>query len=520
MNCYSGQETLLRQYKINYKSIFLSVALIGSFVFCYIYVFLDLVDAWWNISAYSHGFLVPFISIYLVWLKRASLARIKPSPAYIPGLLILFTGLITIIIGHAGGIRFLQEMALLVTITGIVLFVFGTGYLKALWFPIVYLMFMLTVWGTFIKGLHLPFQNFSANLGTKILIFLGIPAYRESIFIELPNITLEVAKVCSGVNYLVAVLAVGIPLARLTLGSWQRRVLLICGALIIAALSNGVRVALIGSVAFYGNGLGLHGPFHILQAMFVSVIGFFALFIGAWILSGKSDKSTAEPMSEIKDGDQKSFQHNVLQRAEVKNALIFTIGLLLIFGSYINFYKTTPVPLEKNGRWLPQKIGNWTFDAGVPIGSILSDVEFDKEINANYTNASGSVINLFVGYFENQEQGKELVNFQTEWLHDEAGSVKITTSEGKIYEINKRIYKNGKKNKLIYFWYEVGGRIAADQYSAKARTTLDSIIRGRSNGAIVLASRNIIKEQPETDELANTRQFVTDLLPALREFLP
>ena len=53
---------------------------------------------------------------------------------------------------------------------------------------------------------------------------------------------------------------------------------------IIGILANGVRVALICVWAYYYGGYNIHGPLHILQGLFVSIVGFIFLFILAWFL--------------------------------------------------------------------------------------------------------------------------------------------------------------------------------------------------------------------------------------------
>ena len=119
----------------------------------------------------------------------------------------------------------------------------------------------------------------------KILQLVGVPAYHEGVTLHLPTITLEVARACSGVNYLIAVLALGLPLGYLYLPSLPRRAILIVSAVIIAAVSNSLRVALIGMLAYWEIGSPLHGPFHVLHGLFVSGIGYVVLFAGLRMLT-------------------------------------------------------------------------------------------------------------------------------------------------------------------------------------------------------------------------------------------
>lgn len=312
----------------------------GSFLFCYAKVFATLFNVWWNSEIYSYGFLVPFISLYLVWVLRYKLKYIQHSTNYLTGFALLAAGMLTLLLGRTWGIVSLQGLSLVTTLIGSIILLFGGNFFRAVWFPIAYLLFMVPFWDRLIEWLHLPLQNFSAAVGIEILQVVGIPAFRESIYIELPNITLEVAKVCSGVNNLIAVVAIAIPLAYLTLRSWTRRFILVSGGIIIAILFNGLRVALIGVLAYDGISKVLHGPYHILQAMSVSIVGFIILFIGAWILS---ERAPAPSPNHSTKATQSNFypMQVYISDDKMKYPLFLATCILTLFGVYINFWFLT-----------------------------------------------------------------------------------------------------------------------------------------------------------------------------------
>jgi exosortase/archaeosortase family protein len=97
--------------------------------------------------------------------------------------------------------------------------------------------------------------------------------------------TLEVAEECSGVRYLISIIAIGIPLAYFTQRNWWRKIGLVITSVIIGILSNGVRVAFVVLCAYYYGKNNIQGPFHMFQGLFVSIVGFIFLFISAWLLS-------------------------------------------------------------------------------------------------------------------------------------------------------------------------------------------------------------------------------------------
>lgn len=492
------------------------------FLFCYSGVFTTLASTWWNNTVYSHGFLIPFISAYLIWLRRRQLSAIKYSPSLLPGLAVLTLGLMMHAVGHAGGVEVLQEVSIIVTISGIVLMFLGAGFLKALAFPILYLSFMFTTWGTLTDKMNLPSQLFAANLGTWLLQSIGIPAARNGVFIELPRITLEVARECSGVNYLIAIAAIGIPVAYITLRSWGRRLILVGGAIVIAFLANGFRVALIGTLSYYGLAGDLHGPYHILQGMFVSAIGFAILVVGAWVLS-KGDRETTRDVEALQPPSRRPIdQSDMPAPGASRFPLLLAAALMTVVGGYVNFLPLKQVPLKTDLALLPYTINGWRGFDSEPVISIFRKMGVDHDLSRTYTNGDGKgVINLYVGYYKRQEQGKELVNYSSERLHDGATTQRVPLDSGGVVWINRLERDENGARQTLLFWYDLNGRIVADKYAAKAYTAWDSLTGRRSNGAVVIIAIEHLEDQVSDEALLKEgASFVQGLIPVLNHYLP
>ena len=99
------------------------------------------------------------------------------------------------------------SVALIVGLVAALLLVEGWPRTRALWAPLAYLWLLVPVWDAFTEPMHEPFQQASAAMGVALLHLTGIPALRDGTFISMPNLQIEVARACSGINYLVAVLA-------------------------------------------------------------------------------------------------------------------------------------------------------------------------------------------------------------------------------------------------------------------------------------------------------------------------
>ena len=128
------------------------------------------------------------------------------------------------LVGRTGGVILFEQLALLVALVGIVLVVFGRQMVAMVAVPLAYLLLMVP------SGTASPSRSTSRsrtcrpNIGVRLLQLQGIPAFRDGTYIMLPTMQLEVARACSGVNYLVAVVALGLPLAYLYLRTPWRRV--------------------------------------------------------------------------------------------------------------------------------------------------------------------------------------------------------------------------------------------------------------------------------------------------------
>jgi EpsI family protein len=468
---------------------------------------------------YSHGFLIPLISLYLVWAKRNLLALIPYRPSRWISSAVLVLGVGMLLAGYATGIPTIQELSLLFTVTGIVVLLFGLSSLKILWLPIVYLLFMIPVWEEAVTGhFHLPFQNISARNGIVLLNLLGIPAHREGLFIELPGTVLEVARACSGVNHLIAVIAIGIPLAYLFLSGWTRRILLILIAMVIAISANGLRVALIGILSYFNIGSPLHGPFHILQGLFVSAVGYVALFFCTWALSGRSP-SARNPVNKKKPDDSGPIGWGPKNKRPY--ALFSAVIFFAAAGSYMNFHSFSPVQLKKKLDQFPQEIGNWVGGPGnSSFSGLFKEARVDQELVRTYREKGRKAVELYIGYFEYQDSTKKVINYRTEDIHRNLSLINVNGGPGEALEINKGFQRGKAKDSLVFFWYDINGRIVTSRLTGKLYTAWSGLVRGRSNGAIVILSCDVAPNEDLNGAEEGLKDFIRTAYPLFREFLP
>lgn len=213
-------------------------------------VIVKMVIQWENDPNYSHGFLIPFISLYLLWERRDVLKNIEIKPC-LYGLPVLLFGLFLLVIGKVGAEYFTMRFSMLIVITGIILFLGGLKLLKAVSLPLGYLVFMIPFPYIVYDAMAFPLKLFAAKNAVFMLKAMGVSVFRDGNIIYLASTTLEVADACSGIRSLVSLLALGVALAYFTHKSWLKRIGVVILAVPIAIFVNVMRVVITGALAHF-----------------------------------------------------------------------------------------------------------------------------------------------------------------------------------------------------------------------------------------------------------------------------
>ncbi len=219
----------------------------------------------------SHCMLVPFVSLYLIWIKRNQLDLRETEESY-AGLWITVASLFIYIIGWAGGVEILPRIAFVCTLIGLVLFNLGIQVMLQLAFPLLFLFFMVPLPVSIVGMVSFPLQIFTTKISAFLLNgILQIPLFREGNILHFTNTSLEVAQACSGIRSLMAYLMLGALFAFLIRASMHRKIFLVLISIPIALVANIMRVTITGALAYeYGNSVAKG---------FVHEVSGFAIFI-------------------------------------------------------------------------------------------------------------------------------------------------------------------------------------------------------------------------------------------------
>ncbi|HEV2498208.1 MAG TPA: exosortase A [Terriglobia bacterium] len=254
------------------------LALALLLVYLYLGILHHLVDQWWTDPNYSHGFLVPLFSAFILWKDRERLRRIEAQPSN-SGLLIVIFGLGVLVLGVLGAELFLSRTSLLFILAGFVVYFQGWKYFRAVLFPWLFLFLMVPPPTLIMNMVTLPLQFLASDLATWFLQMFGVPVLQNGNVLQLPNMSLEVVEACSGIRSLISLVTLAIIYGYLLEESYMLRVVLAAAAIPIAVLANGLRIMGTGITGLYWDPDKAQGFFHEFSGWVIFILSLISLFI-------------------------------------------------------------------------------------------------------------------------------------------------------------------------------------------------------------------------------------------------
>jgi exosortase A len=196
----------------------------------------EMTRQWWNSSTCNHILLIPPILAWLVRLRWPELRKLQPQ-AWWPGLAWLGVGLLTWGLGRAAGVNLVAQLGAVAIVQSAIATVLGPRIVFGLLFPLAYMVFLVPFGDEIVP----PLQAITAKMAVALTQASGVPASISGVFIDTPVGRFEVAEACSGVKFLVAMIALGTLVAHLCFRSRKRRAVFMAACAIVPVLANGVR---------------------------------------------------------------------------------------------------------------------------------------------------------------------------------------------------------------------------------------------------------------------------------------
>ena len=238
----------------------------------------------WNTEDYAHGPIVLVVTLYLIWQQRTIFLRDASNHKstrveVATGWVLLVFGLLTYAIGRSQDIIIMEVGSQVPVILGALLITLGMLSVRALWFALFFLVFMIPLPGFIVDAVTGPLKQHVSILAEDILYAVGYPIARSGVVLSIGQYQLLVADACSGLHSIFSLSAMGLLYLYLVAHkSPSRNLILILCIVPIAFLANVARVMLLVLVTYYfGNEAG-QGFVHGFAGILLFVVGLLFLF--------------------------------------------------------------------------------------------------------------------------------------------------------------------------------------------------------------------------------------------------
>jgi len=458
---------------------------------------------WWDSSTYNHILLVPAILVWLVWQRAGALAELTPQ-AWWPGLVLLAGALFVWLLGDISGLATATHLGVVVALQAMVLTMLGPRVGWALVFPLFYGLFLVPIGDELVPAL----QMITADITIALTMASGIPAHIEGVFIDTPAGLFEVAEACSGVKFLIAMIALGTLVAHVCLRSWWRRAGFIGLAVAMPILANGVRawgtiyIAQSQGVAFAA------GFDHIIYGWL-----FFALVMGlllaiAWkFFDRKVDAPfiDAEQLAAMPVFGR--FERRPANGWQVFAGVVAMALVTLAWSAKAHSLEAEiaeQLALPEVSGWTqvpPAHSYNWQPRAG---GA-------DRVLRGSYRGAEGRVVDVVYALYAAQSEGREAGAFgqgalptDSEWRWLSA----TTAPDGIAVD---RMQALGKHRRVAETWFRTGSWSGGSTLRLKLVTMRDRLLlRAQPTAMLILSAEEQVGEDG-TLAIAQFRASTGDL---------
>lgn len=442
----------------------------------------DMIRIWWNVSTYNHCLLIPFIIGWLVAQRRAELDKLTPR-TWLPGLILLFGAGLLWMLGEAGGIALFRHVAVIGALQGLVVTILGPSVARGLLFPIFYMVFMVPVGEELVPAL----QTITAKITMVLLGWSGIPAFINGIFITIPNGYFEVAEACSGVKFLIAMVAYGALVANVCFKSWWRRIAFMAVSVAVPILANGVRAFGTIYMAHLTDANAALGFDHILYGWF-----FFAFVIAAVMAIGWKffDRKPSDPWlgGAIASGSA----GRVGPLAGVAIAL-FAFALPLGWSAFAG--EAGRVSISRQG--IAPEVEGWTLAPPVQMGWKPHYAGADRFAMYSYMNAAGDRVDLAVALYGWQAEGREIVGYgqgaagldDDDWEWSANGA---PVSNG----LAERLVGPDRRARDTITFYIIGGKTTGSETRVKLETIKARLLGSDQSAAAITVSAEDRQRHP------------------------
>jgi exosortase D (VPLPA-CTERM-specific) len=490
----------------------------------------------WHREEYSHGFLIPLISAFLLWQRRERFAQTQFRASW-AGVALAAVGMAIYFLGTVASITTVDTYALVIVVMGAALALLGWQAFRIALVPLALLFLMNPIPNFFYNNLSSSLQLLSSQLGVAFMRLFGVSVFLEGNVIDLGSYQLQVAEACSGLRYLFPLMTLGVMVAYLFKGRAWMRWCLFLSTMPITVLMNSLRVGIIGILVDRFGIAQAEGFLHWFEGWVVFIVCLLVLLGEAWaLLRLTGDRRSLRELLSIEPAPHGSSAPTVRAREIAAPAVAVLVLLLLAVVPARALPQRLEVRPERSDfSEFPLQVGAWHGRRGHLEAVYLDTLKLDDYVLADFVRQDGVMgdlpayvpVNLYVAYYASQRAGESAHSPRSclpggGWriLELDEHEVSGVTNNGAPLRVNRALVQQGTQRQLVYYWFQERGRDITSEYLVKWYLLEDALLRNRTDGALV---RLITPLQPnESPAAADLRlaQFSAGVLTTLKSYLP
>lgn len=489
----------------------------------------QLVSRWDKQEEYSHGYLIPLVTAYLIWQRKDLLKTLEFKPSWFPlGLVVI--GLIISVIGEISALYVLIHFSMVLIIVAMAWSIMGWNAFKYVLIPLGLLAFAIPLPYFLEATLTADLQLISSKLGVAVIRLFNIPVLLEGNVIDLGGYQLQVVEACSGLRYLYPLMGVGFIVVYLYQVEFWKRAVVFLSTIPITILMNSLRIGIIGVlVEHWGQGMA-EGFLHYFEGWII-FIACLAILVGEmWLLNrvGKRPASFADifalpytPEAPEEDAERKP---QAFPKPFVASIVLVAVSFFVVKSVDT---RAEVIPEREQFVTFPLYFDGWRGEEDNLQPIIADGLGLTDYVLNNYAKPdSPAPVNFYVAYYASQRKG---VSPHSPRVCIPGGGWSITGVERKKinlqgkpepFPVNRVVIQNGRHRQLVYYWFRQRGRDIANEYWMKWFLLTDSLTMNRTDGSLIRLTTPIGPGEKEADAEARLQEFLVDVDPRLESYIP
>lgn len=400
------------------------------------------------------------------------------------------------LLGNISALNLASQLGAVLMLQAAVVLLLGPRVTAALLFPLAYMLFLVPIGEELVPAL----QMITADMTIALTHASGVPAIVEGVFIDTPAGLFEVAEECSGVKFLIAMIALGTLVAHACFRSWRRRAAFMAVAIVLPILANGVRA---WGTIYIAQSQGVEfaaGFDHIFYGWFFFALVMALLLAGAWRFF---DRPVGDDFVRL----DRLNSWRVIDRLERHRmgggaglaAMAAAVALFLTW-SEIARAAEAELPAEIA---LPQVPGWERIDYAPDVWWEPRAAGAGHRLLGRYRDGEGREVDVFYALYAAQDEGREAGSFGEGALVPDTPWRWLSPAGALAGGKGDWLQANGHVKRLAITWYRTGDTLTGSNLTLKRANILDRLVLGEQPTAMLILSAEDSESNAPADAVAS-----------------